>query len=154
MSSECDMRYMKAALAEANTALALGEIPVGAIVVHAGRIVGRGSNRRLAETMPFAHAEMLALAEAGEVLGRWRFDDCALYVTLEPCPMCAGAIVQTRVKKLVFGAADRKAGACGSLYDIVRDPRMAHRCTVRSGVLAGECADLLRRFFASRRKQR
>jgi tRNA(adenine34) deaminase len=102
--------------------------------------------------MPFAHAEMMALADAGETLGRWRFDDCALYVTLEPCPMCAGAVVQTRVKTLVFGAADPRAGACGSLYDIVRDPRASHRCAVRGGVMSDECAELLREFFASRRK--
>lgn len=142
---------MREAICEAQHSLALGEIPVGAVVTRGGRIVGRGSNDRLRSSLPFAHAEMTALAEAGAALGTWRFDDCTLYVTLEPCPMCAGAIVQTRVARVVYGARDPKAGAAGSLYDILRDPRMAHRCLVTGGVLERECAELLRGFFQSKR---
>ncbi len=143
---------MNEALREAREAFEKNEIPVGAIVVRDGEIVGRGSNDRLRSSLPFAHAEMVALAEAGKTLGTWRFDGCALYVTLEPCPMCAGAIIQTRVSRVVFGARDPRAGAAGSLYDILRDPRMAHRCQVKEGVLAQECAALLQKFFRARRK--
>jgi len=146
-----DFDFMREAICEAQHSLALGEIPVGAVVTRGGRIVGRGSNDRLRSSLPFAHAEMTALAEAGAALGTWRFDDCTLYVTLEPCPMCAGAIVQTRVARVVYGARDPKAGAAGSLYDILRDPRMAHRCLVTGGVLERECAELLRGFFQSKR---
>ena len=142
---------MREAICEAQHSLARGEIPVGAVVTRGGRIVGRGSNDRLRSSLPFAHAEMTAIAEAGAALGAWRFDDCTLYVTLEPCPMCAGAIVQTRVARVVYGARDPKAGAAGSLYDILRDPRMAHRCLVTGGVLERECAELLRVFFQAKR---
>lgn len=148
-----DFFFMNEALQEARGALGRGEIPVGAIVVRGGEILGRGSNDRLRGSLPFAHAEMTALAEAGEALGTWRFDGCTLYVTLEPCPMCAGAIVQTRVARVVYGARDPRAGAAGSLYDILRDPRMAHRCDVKSGVRAQECAELLQKFFRNRRKE-
>lgn len=147
-----DIIFMTEALREARKALEKNEIPVGAIVVRHGEIVGRGSNDRLRSSLPFAHAEMTALAEAGRTLGTWRFDDCTLYATLEPCPMCAGAIVQTRVSRVVFGARDPRAGAAGSLYDILRDPRMAHRCEVREGVFVQECTALLQKFFRGRRK--
>ena len=143
---------MNEALQEAKNAFEQGEIPVGAIVTRNGEIVGRGANDRLRGSLPFAHAEMVALAEAGEALGTWRFDGCTLYVTLEPCPMCAGAIAQTRVARVVYGARDPRAGAAGSLYDILRDPRMAHRCDVKSGVLAQECTELLQKFFRDKRK--
>ena len=146
-----DIFFMKEAIREAESASAKGEIPVGAIVTKDGRIIGRGSNSRLIKLMPFAHAEMTALAEAGEELGSWRFDGCTLYVTLEPCPMCAGAIVQTRVSRVVFGAYDPRAGACGSLYNIVRDPRMTHRCRVAGGILESECKKLLQDFFRAKR---
>ena len=149
-----DLLFMREAVDEARSALALGEIPVGAVLVKGGVIIGRGGNRRLIDSMPFAHAEMAALAEGGAALSSWRFDGCTLYVTLEPCPMCAGAIVQTRVSRLVFGAYDPRAGACGSLYNITRDPRMTHRCTVIGGLLADECSEILRDFFRAKRRQR
>ncbi|GHV55321.1 tRNA-specific adenosine deaminase [Synergistales bacterium] len=146
-----DIFFMRMALGEARHALDRGEIPVGAVVVKGGEVIGRGSNERLIGSLPFAHAEMRAISEAAGFLGSWRLDGASLYVTLEPCPMCAGAIVQTRVARLIYGARDPKAGAAGSLYDIPRDPRMAHNCEVKSGVLADECAELLRNFFAAKR---
>ena len=146
-----DIFYMREALHEARAALSEGEIPVGAVMTMDGRIIGRGHNRRSIRNMPFAHAEMTAISSAGDSTGLRRFDGCALYVTLEPCPMCAGAIVQTRVRRVVYGARDPKAGAAGSLYDILRDPLMPHRCVVTSGVLRSECEALLREFFRSRR---
>ena len=139
-----DAFFMKIALEEAYDAMRNGEIPVGALLTRGEEIVGRGSNRRLIDRMPFAHAEMCALSDAGETLEAWRFDGCTLYVTLEPCPMCAGAIVQTRVSRVVFGAEDPKAGAAGSLYNILQDPRMTHRCALTGGIMAEECAKPLR----------
>jgi tRNA(adenine34) deaminase len=146
-----DLYFMNTALEDARKAMSGGEIPVGAVVDCGDEIIGRGSNARLLDKMPFAHAEMSALSEAGTSLGRWRFDGCTLYVTLEPCPMCAGAIIQTRVSRVVFGASDPKAGAGGTLYDILRDPRMPHRCEVTRGILAAESVELLQKFFRSRR---
>jgi tRNA(adenine34) deaminase len=149
-AKNADEYFMKEALAEAKNALSRGEIPIGAVLVSEGVIAGRGRNERRAGA-PFAHAEMLALSDAGENLRRWRFDGCTLYVTLEPCPMCAGAIMQTRVSRVVYGAKDPKAGAAGTLYDILRDPRMPHKCEVACGVLAPEALDLLQKFFRARR---
>ena len=147
-----DYRFMREAMAEAERAYEEGEIPVGAVVTRGGEIVGRGRNGRKSGNMPFAHAEINALSEAGKNLQTWRFDGCELYVTLEPCPMCAGAIVQTRVSRVVYGASDPRAGAAGSLYDILRDPRMPHRCEVVRGVMEAEAAALLRKFFSAKRK--
>ena len=144
---------MREAMIEAERAYEDGEIPVGAIVTHNGEIIGRGRNGRRSGNMPFAHAEICALSEAGINLRTWRFDGCELYVTLEPCPMCAGAIVQTRVSRVVYGARDPKAGAAGTLYDILRDPRMPHRCEVTRGVMEMEAAALLRKFFSARRSE-
>ena len=146
-----DVLYMKEALKEAEKAMQNDEIPVGAVMVCNGEIIGRGSNSRLIKGSPLGHAEIEAMQEASKALRNWRFDDCTLYVTLEPCAMCAGAMVQSRLKVLVFGANDPKAGAVGSLYNIVQDPRMYHRCIVRSGILKNECAELLRIFFLKRR---
>ena len=146
-----DVLYMKEALKEAEKAMQNDEIPVGAVMVCNGKIIGRGSNNRLIKGSPLGHAEIEAMQEASKALSNWRFDDCTLYVTLEPCAMCAGAMVQSRLKVLVFGANDPKAGAVGSLYNIVQDPRMYHRCIVRSGILKNECAELLRIFFLKRR---
>ena len=146
-----DVLYMKEALKEAEKAMQNDEIPVGAVMVCNGKIIGRGSNNRLIKGSPLGHAEIEAMQEASKALDNWRFDDCTLYVTLEPCAMCAGAMVQSRLKVLVFGANDPKAGAVGSLYNIVQDPRMYHRCIVRSGILKNECAELLRIFFLKRR---
>ena len=147
-----DEIFMKEALKEAEHSMSVGDIPIGAVVVKDGAVIGRGYNRRAVSGSPFDHAEMAALREASENLKSWRFDNCTLYVTLEPCAMCAGAIVQCRVSRLVYGARDAKAGAAGSLYDIPNDPRMYHRCSVTSGVLRGECAKLLYDFFAKKRR--
>ena len=148
---EIDRRYMQDAVELARQALEAEDVPVGALVVYRGRVIGRGFNQREKLQDPTAHAEMLALTAAAEYIGHWRLEDCTLYVTLEPCPMCAGALVQARVSRLVYGASDAKAGACGSLYDIPRDGRLNHRMDVVTGVMAEECAALLRAFFAAKR---
>lgn len=149
---ERDESAMAQAIAEAAAALPTGDVPVGALVVDAeGRVVGRGHNAREATGDPTAHAEVLALREAAAALGSWRLDGCTLVVTLEPCAMCAGAIVLARVPRLVLGAWDPKAGACGSVHDLVRDPRLNHRVEVVGGVREVECAALLRDFFGSQR---
>ena len=147
-----DQQWMLAALAEAGAAAQLGEVPVGAVVVENGEIVGRGHNRRELDQDPLAHAELLALRQAAARIGSWRLVDCTLYVTLEPCAMCAGALVNSRVRRLVYGAADPKAGFCGSLGDLSSYPGLNHRFTVSSGVLAAECGELLRRFFGELRR--
>ena len=142
---------MAEALAEARTAGSEGEVPIGAVVVHEGRIVGRGRNARERTLDPTGHAEVLALQEASRTLGRWRLSGATLYATLEPCPMCAGALVNARVDRLVFAVHDPKAGAAGTLFDIVRDARLNHRLEVTSGILADECGGLLTQFFRARR---
>ena len=143
-----DERYMRLALDEARAAAALGEVPIGAIVVCEGVVVARGSNRREIDADPTAHAEMIAVREASFALGRWRLEGCTVYVTLEPCPMCAGALHAARVDRCVYGAVDPKAGALGTLYDIASDERLNHRYEVTAGVLADESAAMLREFFA------
>jgi tRNA(adenine34) deaminase len=144
---------MRHALAEAEAAMRAGEVPIGAIVVHepTGRIIGRGHNRREADADPTAHAEIVALRQAARELGHWRLLDCALIVTLEPCPMCAGAIVNARVPRLIYGCADPKAGAVRTLYRLCEDERLNHRVLVQDGVLADECAAILREFFRQQR---
>ena len=142
-----DLDWMGLALEEAERAAAIGEVPVGAVVVRADEVVGRGFNRRETDGDPLAHAELLALRAAAKRVGHWRLDGCSLYVTLEPCAMCAGALVNSRVDRLVFGASDPKAGFCGSLGDLVRDPRLNHRLEVVAGVRAEESGQLLREFF-------
>lgn len=144
---------MREAIAEAKKALNDGEIPIGAVIVHKGEIIGRGRNERAKNNSPLAHAEIMALNDAARTINNWRFDYCTLYVTLEPCVMCAGAIVQCRIEKLVYGTKDPKAGAAGSLYDIPNDPRIYHRCKVISGVRGEECAALLRVFFGKKREK-
>ena len=145
-------RYMQAALTEARQAAEQDEVPVGAVVVHEGRIVGRGYNQRERLQDPTAHAEMIALTAAANGLGSWRLVDCRLYVTLEPCVMCAGAIVQARIAELIYGASDPKAGACGSVYRIPDDGLTNHRVAVTSGVLADRCGLLLADFFRAQRR--
>ena len=143
---------MRAAITEAEAAGQSNDVPVGAVVVDAsGAIIGRGHNVREITQDPTGHAEVVALREAAAARGEWRLDGCTLVVTLEPCTMCAGAVVLSRVDRLVFGAQDPKAGAVGSLWDVVRDRRLNHRPEVIPGVLAGECAELLRDFFRSKR---
>src|SRR5438874_6252077 len=147
-----DETWMAEALAEARKAAADGEVPIGAVVVYDGRIVGRGRNARETRRDPTAHAEVLALQEAARSLQRWRLTGATVYATLEPCPMCAGALVNARVDRLVYAVADPKAGAVDTLFDVVRDPRLNHRVEIASGVLAEECGALLREFFRQRRK--
>ena len=152
MSAEAeDERWMAMALEEARAAASEGEVPVGAVVVRGGELLARAHNRRETAADPTAHAEVLAIREAAAGLGTWRLDDCILYVTLEPCFMCAGALVNARVERLVFGAMDPKAGAVGSLADVVRDARLNHRMAVTSGVMAEACGAALRAFFVARR---
>jgi tRNA(adenine34) deaminase len=143
---------MQAALEQARLAAVQGDVPVGAVVVHNGVIIAARHNEREATTDPTAHAEVLALRDAAQHLGRWRLDDCDLVVTLEPCVMCAGALINARVQTLVFGAADLKAGATGSLYNICTDPRMNHNPVVQNGVMATESQTLLQGFFSQKRK--
>ena len=142
---------MRLALREASRAVEHDDIPVGAVVVHDGEVIGAGHNEREAREDPTAHAEIVALREAARSLGSWRVLDSTLYVTLEPCAMCAGAIVLARVPRVVFGTTDPKAGAAGSVMNILAQPALNHRPQVDSGLLAPECADLLRAFFAARR---
>jgi tRNA(adenine34) deaminase len=144
---------MREAIAEANKALAADEVPIGAVVIHepTGRIIGRGHNRRENDHDPTAHAEILALREAARSLGHWRLLDCVLVVTLEPCPMCAGAAVNARIPKLIYGCSDPKAGAVRTLYRLCEDERLNHRVLIEEGVLAEECAELLRSFFRAQR---
>ncbi len=142
---------MVVALGEARAALAHGDVPVGAVALVGGRIVARRHNERQATGDPTAHAEVLALREAAGALGTWRLGEVTLVVTLEPCAMCAGALVNARVGRLVFGAADLKAGACGSLYNLCADPRLNHEVPVTTGIAADEAGALLQQFFAGRR---
>ncbi len=142
---------MLAALEEAARAPEHGDVPVGCVVARGGEIIGRGHNRREETGDPLAHAEMLALREAAQRLGGWRLDGCDLYVTLEPCPMCAGAAAQARVSRLFYGARDFKAGAAGSVFDLLSDPRLPHRVEVFEGICEEECRRLLRSFFSSKR---
>ena len=144
---------MRHALAEAEAAMRAGEVPIGCVIIHepTGRIIGRGHNRREADADPTAHAEIVAMRQAARELGHWRLVDCILVVTLEPCPMCAGAIVNARIGRLIYGCADPKAGAVRTLYRLCEDERLNHRVLVQDGVLREECADILREFFRQQR---
>jgi tRNA(adenine34) deaminase len=146
-----DAYFMRLALREASRALEHDDIPVGAVVVKDGEVIGAGHNEREVRADPTAHAEIIALRAAARTVGSWRVLDSVLYVTLEPCAMCAGAIVLARVPRVVFGTTDPKAGAAGSVLNVLAEPRLNHRPQVESGLLAQECADALRAFFASRR---
>ena len=149
-----DEAFMELAIAEARKAQDLGEVPVGAVVVCDGEVVARGFNRRETWQDPTAHAELIAMRRAAEKLGSWRLVDCTVYVTLEPCPMCAGTIVNARIPRVVYGARDPKAGAVRTLYALLEDPRLNHRVEVRELCLADECGQLLTDFFAHIRRQR
>ncbi len=148
-----DERWMRLALEEAAAAEALGEVPVGAVVVRGGELVARGHNLTHTVQDPSAHAEMVAIRRAAQATGHWRLLDCTLYVTLEPCAMCSGAIVLARLPRLVYGAADPKAGMSGSLANLVQHPRLNHRVELVAGVLERECGDVLRAFFRARRRK-
>lgn len=145
--------FMRLALAEAKKAETLGEVPVGAVIVHDGRVIARGHNRTQTDRDPTAHAEMIAIREAAKVLGGWRLPDCVMFVTLEPCSMCAGAIVWSRIDRLIIGAMDPKAGACGSVFNIPQERKLNHYTQIETGLLADECGGLLKAFFRERRKQ-
>ena len=144
--------YMRLALREAEAAFAEDEVPVGAVIVHQGRVIAAAHNQREQLKDPTAHAEMIAITQAAGELGSWRLEECALYVTLEPCPMCAGAIVQARIPLVVYGASDPKARAVQSLYQLLTDPRLNHRADVLTGVLAAPSGEILSRFFRQQRQ--
>jgi len=146
-----DDLFMRLALREAGRALEHEDVPIGAVVVHGGEVIASAHNERELRQDPTAHAEILALREAAGALGSWRVLDAVLYVTLEPCAMCAGAIVLARLARVLYGAADPKAGACGSVLDVLSESRLNHRPVVSGGLLAGECGELLSAFFAARR---
>jgi tRNA(adenine34) deaminase len=146
-----DELFMEEALRAAQRALEAGEVPVGAVVVCEGKIIGRGGNRNLTDCDPTAHAEIIALREAGAALGNHRLEGCELFATIEPCAMCAGALVHARLKRLIYGADDAKAGAIRSVMQVLNHPSLNHRMEVRAGVLAGRCAEVLQVFFRSRR---
>ncbi|HXE90529.1 MAG TPA: tRNA adenosine(34) deaminase TadA [Terriglobales bacterium] len=148
-----DELFMEEALREALRAQALGEVPVGAVVVCDGKVIGRGCNRNLTDADPSAHAEIVALRDAARHLGNYRLEDCAMFVTIEPCPMCAGALVLARLQRLVYGADDPKAGAVRSVTTVLNHPKLNHKMAVASGVLEGRCAALLKAFFAGRRQE-
>ena len=145
------MDYMHLALEEAHIAAAEGEIPVGAVLVKDSEVIARAHNRRENDHDPTAHAEVLCMRQAARVLGDWRLRDCTLYVTLEPCPMCAGAMVMSQLSRCVYGAADDKQGCCGSVYDLPGDPALSSQTQWQSGVMAEECGELMRSFFSRRR---
>jgi tRNA(adenine34) deaminase len=149
-----DLEFLRAAIDEAKAAERDGEVPVGAVVVFEGAIVGRGNNRVLRDSDPTAHAEVVAIRAAGQALGNYRLEKCTLYVTLEPCAMCAGAILHTRIQRLVYAATDPKAGACGSVLSVMNHPQLNHKVQVEAGLLADECGALLTNFFRARRQAR
>jgi tRNA(adenine34) deaminase len=144
---------MYSALEQARRAFEIDEVPIGAVIVHQEEIIGEGYNQRETLSDPTAHAEMIAITQAAQALGDWRLAGCTLYVTLEPCPMCAGAIVQARMPRVIFGTTDPKAGACTTLYQITDDSRLNHRCVVLGGVLQEECKKLLQGFFSQQRSR-
>lgn len=148
-----DEKYMKLALKQAQKAYNLGEVPIGCIIVHNGEIIGRGYNRRNTDKNTLAHAEITAINKASKKIGDWRLEECTLYVTLEPCQMCAGAIVQSRIPKVVFGAENPKAGCAGSILNILNHPSFNHQVDTEKGVLGEECSQMLKDFFSSLRKR-
>jgi tRNA(adenine34) deaminase len=149
--SECDEEYLRLAMDEARAAERDGEVPVGAVVVFEGAVIGRGNNRVLRDSDPTAHAEIVAMRAAGLALGNYRLEDCTLYVTLEPCAMCAGAILHARIARLVYAASDPKAGACGSVLSVMNHPQLNHKVEVVSGLMAEECGAMLTNFFRAKR---
>jgi tRNA(adenine34) deaminase len=152
-TQETDEWFMRLAIEQAHIASENGDVPIGAVVIHKGRIIGKAYNQREQLNDPTAHAEIIALTQAAAAMESWRLNDCTIYVTLEPCPMCAGALVLARIDRLVYGCDDPKTGACRSLYNIVQDERLNHRLDVTSGVLEEECGRLLQDFFRFRREE-
>lgn len=150
---EFDQRFMNEALKEAEKAFAADEVPVGCVIVHEGIIIGRGYNRTESLQDPTAHAEILAITSASENLGSWRLSGCTVYCTVEPCAMCAGALMLARVERLVFGAPDSKFGACGSIFEIVQSKKLNHRIALSTGILKNECVSLMQEFFKKKREK-
>jgi tRNA(adenine34) deaminase len=148
-----DIIFMKEALIEAQKAYELDETPIGAIIVHEGKIIGRGCNRRNTDKSALAHAELIAISEACKVMGDWRLEECVLYVTLEPCPMCAGAIVQARIPKVIFGARSPKAGFAGSILNILQMDELNHRCEIVEDVCKEACSNLIKEYFRNMRNK-
>ena len=146
-----DRNFMREALEEARAALDHDDVPIGAVAVRDGQVIARAHNERELRSDPTAHAEIIALQRAAEGADDWRLSDVSLFVTVEPCPMCAGALVAARIKRLVYGAPDERAGAAYSIYNIVQDPRLNHQCEISAGVMADECAEILQEFFRGRR---
>lgn len=151
LDGDTDRRFMRVAIEAAKIAEENGDVPIGAVIIHKNQIIAKAYNQREQLKDPTAHAEIIALTQAAAFVEHWRLNGCTMYVTLEPCPMCAGALVLARMDRLVFGCDDPKSGACGNLYDIVRDERLNHKLEVTSGVLAEECTELLQQFFQKRR---
>lgn len=151
LTTASDERFLRLALEQAKAAAEAGEVPIGAVLVHNGEVIATSQNRVIRDSDPTAHAEIVALREAGRILGNYRLNGCELYVTLEPCAMCASAMMHARLARLVYGAPDPKAGADGSVLQVVNHPRSNHQISVERGVLGEECGSLLREFFASRR---
>lgn len=147
LSNENDARWMRLALAQAGRAAELGEVPIGAVAVHDGKVIGAGHNRKESDQDPTAHAEMIALRQAAQTLHNWRLVEVTLYCTVEPCPMCAGAMIQARLHRLVYGAPDVRFGAAGTIIDVLGETRFNHRVVVEAGIMADEAARLLQRFF-------
>ncbi len=152
MTNQYDDMFMQAALNEAEYAFSRGDVPVGALIVHNNNILSSGSDKKLND--PTEHAEMIAIRDASHKLQKWNLSGCTLYVTLEPCPMCAGACVNSRISRVVYGAKNYKSGAGGTLYDILRDSRLNHTCEVQSGVMESECLNILQKYFLERRKNK
>jgi len=153
-NNEQNERWMKVAVDQAEIAAENGDVPIGAVIIYKGQIIGKAYNQREQLNDPTAHAEIIALTQAAEFVGGWRLDGCTIYVTLEPCPMCAGALVLARMDRLVYGCDDPKTGAVKSLFNIVQDNRLNHQLEVSSGVLAEECSKLLQKFFGRRRNEK
>lgn len=147
-----DLRYMQEALAQAQLALEAGEVPIGAVIVRDGEIIARGHNLRNTEKNPLRHAEIDVINAAADIVGDWRLEDCVLYVTVEPCPMCAGAIVQARIPRVVFGTRNSKAGCAGSILNLLDEPRFNHQVSITEGILQEECSEIMKRFFRRFRK--
>ncbi|MSR93760.1 nucleoside deaminase [Clostridiaceae bacterium 68-1-5] len=152
--TEDTIKYMKEAIRQAKKAYALGEVPIGCVIVYEGKIIGRGYNRRTTEKNPLAHAEMIAIRKASRRLGDWRLEGCQMYVTLEPCQMCAGAIVQARMDKVVIGCMNPKAGCAGSVLDLLREEAFNHQAEVETGVLEKECSEMMKAFFKELREKK
>ncbi len=154
LDMDTDEKYMREALKQAKKAYKMGETPIGCVIVHEDRIIARGYNRRNTDKSTLAHAEITAIKKAAKVLGDWRLEECRLYVTLEPCPMCAGAIVQARIPECIIGAMNPKAGCAGSIMNLLEEPRFNHQLLVKRGVLEAECSQLMKDFFKELRQKR